>query len=363
MAQKATQAAVQAAYHTLVAQGIPPTYDAVRNQIGGGSMTTINRHLREIAAASSPPMPPSPVPSAPLSEEAPVELPLEWLQVVDGLSRTVASILTRTIADERQRAAQLLAAEAETRAAAVAAARAQTEELRRTLEESRGRTDADLDAAAEEVEMLQGNIATLLAAVELESSDDPDDLSAAAAHAVNRIRELTGMAARIPALEAELEQRISDIQTAEARMADLQDAANRAERRHQELLGTASRVPTLEAAVQAAEARIAGLSAQLVASAETAGRANALGEVVVQLTTAMTCAAAPPAAPPAQPRSRRAKRAAAAATAARAEKNGAAPPPEPETTSADQPLANLVLTAPSPADGGSSDAPPPLAAA
>lgn len=362
MAQKATHAAVQAAYHTLVAQGIPPTYDAVRNQIGGGSMTTINRHLREIAAASSPPMPPSPAPSAPLSEEAPVELPLEWLEVADGLSRTVASILTRTIADERQRAAQLLAAEAEARAAAVAAARAQTEELRRALEESRGRTDADLDTAAEEVEMLQGVIATLLAAVELESSDDPDDLRAAAAHAVNRIRELTGTAARIPALEAELEQRISDIQTAEARIADLQDAANRAERRHQELLGTASRVPALEAAVQAAEARIAELSAQLVASAETAGRANALGEVVVQLTTAMACAAAPPTAPSVQPRSRPAKRA-AATPAARAEKNRAAVPPEPETTSADQPLANLVLAAPSPADGGSSDAPPPLAAA
>ncbi len=372
MAQKATQVAVQAAYNTLVAQGIPPTYDAIRDQIGGGSNTTINRYLREIAAGSSPTPPSSPVPSAPLSVEASVELPPECIEVAGRLSQTFTDIMTRTIAEERKRAAQLLDAEAGARAAAVASARAETDALRRALEESRGRTDADLNAAADEVETLQGIIAALLTAVELESSDDPDDLRAAAAHAIERIRERTESAARIPALEADLEQRMVEARTAEARIADLHDAANRAEHRRQELLGTASRVPALEAAVQAAEVRIAELSAQVVASAKTAGKGEALEGTIAQLTSAMTAvaaamtaAAAPPAAPSAQPRSHPPKRAAATPTArAEIEMNGAALPPEPETTSADQPLANLVLTAPSPADGGSSDAPaPPLAAA
>lgn len=365
MAQKATLAAVQAAYNTLVAQGIPPTYDAIRKQIGGGSMTTINLHLRKIAAGSSPTPPSSPVPSAPLSVEASVELPPECIEVAGRLSQTFTDIMTRTIAEERKRAAQLLDAEAGARAAAVASARAETETLRRALEESRGRTDADLNAAAGEVAALLGIIATLLEAFGLDASDDLGDLRDAADHALSRIREWTESAARIPALEADLERRISEVRTAEARIADLQDAANRAEHRHQELLGTASRVPALEAALGAAESRIAELSDQVVASAKTAGKAEAMDEVFVLLASAMGRPAAPPAAPSAQPRSRPPKRAAATPTArAEIEMNGAALPPEPETTSADQPLANLVLTAPSPADGGSSDAPaPPLAAA
>lgn len=363
MAQKATLAAVQAAYNALVAQGIPPTYDAIRKQIGGGSNTTINLHLRKIATGSSPTPPSSPVPSAPLSVEASVELPPECIEVAGRLSQTFTDIMTRTIAEERKRAAQLLDAEAGARAAAVASARAETETLRRALEESRGQTDADLDAAADEVETLQGIIAALLTTVELESSDDPDDLRAAAAHAIERIREWTESAARVPVLEADLERRISEVRTAEARIADLHDAANRAEHRHQELLGTASRVPALEAALGAAESRIAELSAQVVASAKTAGKAEATDEVFVLLASAMGRPAAPPAAPSVQPRSRPPKRA-AATPAARAEMTAAALPPEqePETTSADQPLANLVLTAPSPADDGASDTPP-LAAA
>lgn len=363
MAQKATLAAVQAAYNTLVAQGIPPTYDAIRKQIGGGSNTTINLHLRKIAAGSSPTPPSSPVPSAPLSVEASVELPPECIEVAGRLSQTFTDIMTRTIAEERKRAAQLLDAEAGARAAAVASARAETETLRRALEESRGQTDADLNAAAGEVAALLGIIATLLEAFGLDASDDLGDLRDAADHALSRIREWTESAARIPALEADLERRISEVRTAEARIAGLQDAANRAEHRHQELLGTASRVPALEAALGAAESRIAELSDQVVASAKTAGKAEAMDEVFVLLASAMGRPAAPPAAPSAQPRSRPPKRA-AATPAARAEMTAAALPPEPETTSADQPLANLVLTAPSPADGGSSDAPaPPLAAA
>ncbi|CAO3375371.1 hypothetical protein [Azospirillum argentinense] len=354
---KATREAVQAAYDAYLAKGIVPTVGDIVQQTGG-SKSTVCGHLRAIRATPIPSTTAPPSPSTSPSMDGPPELPLEWLEVADLSSRTVASLLTRTIADERKRTAQLLDAEVAARSSALASARAETEELRRAF----GDAEADFETAAGEVTALLEVVAILLEAVGLDASDDPDDLSAAAAHAVNRIRELTGTAARIPALEAELEQRISDIQTAEARIADLQDAANRAERRHQELVGTASRVPALEATVQAAEARIAELSAQLVASAEAAGRANALGEVVVQLTTAMACAAAPPTAPSVQPRSRPAKRA-AATPAARAEKNRAAVPPEPETTSADQPLANLVLAAPSPADGGSSDAPPPLTAA
>ncbi|WP_149472413.1 hypothetical protein [Roseomonas genomospecies 6] len=354
---KATREAVQAAYDGYLARGIVPTVGDIIQQTGG-SKSTVCGHLRAIRATPIPSTTAPPSPSTSPSMDGPAELPLEWLELADLSSRTVASILTRTIADERKRTAQLLDAEVAARSSALASARAETEELRRAF----GHAEADFETAAGEVTALLEVVAILLEAVGLDASDDLGDLREAAVHAVNRIRELTGTAARIPALEAELEQRISEVRTAEARIADLQDAANRAERRHQELLGTASRVPTLEAAVQAAEVRIAGLSAQLFASAKTAGKVEALEGTIVQLTNAMAAAAASPAAPSAQPRSRPAKRA-AAAPAARAEKNGAAAPPEPETTSADQPLANLVLTAPSPADGGSSDAPPPLAAA
>lgn len=362
--KKATREAVQAAYDAFLAEGIVPTAEAVLQRTGG-SKSTVCRHLHAIRADPPPStaVPLSP-PTSP-SLNGPVELPLEWREAADGLSQTVASLLTRTIAAERERAAQLLDAEAAARAAAVAAARAETEAARRALEESQMQAAADFDIAIGEVEALQGIIAALLKAAGLEDSDDLNDLRSAASSAVDLIRGLTETAGRVPVLEVEIERRISEVRTAEARIVDLQEAANRAELRHQELLGTASRVPALESAVQAAKVRIAELSAQLVGSAETAGRVKALEEVVVQLTSQLARAVAPPSAPPVPPRSRPAKRA-AATPAARAEKNGAASPPAPapETSSADQPLANLVLAAPSPADGGSSDAPaPPVTAA
>lgn len=359
MTQKATRAAVQAAYDSLVARDIPPTYEAVRDQIGGGSMTTIARHLRQIAAGSSPSASLPPAPSAPPSDEAPVDLPLEWLEAADGLSRTVARIMTRTIAEERERAVQLLDAEAAARTAAVTAARVENEALRRALEESRARTETDFDAVAAEVEALQGIVAILLATVELEPSDDPDDLRAAAAHAIERIRERTEAAARIPTLELDLQRWQAEARTAEARIADLRDAAAQAELRHQGALEAASRVPALEASLHAAEARIAALSAQAVASAEIAGRAKALEEVVVQLTSQLARAVALASAPPVPPRSRPAKH--AGTKAAAHVKDSTAPAPE--TTSADQPLANLVLAAPSPVDDGASGAPTPSVAA
>lgn len=345
MMSKATRAAVQAAYDELVAQGIPPTYDAVRERIGGGSMTTIARHLRDICAEPASPATTSLPPTALPSDEAPVELPLELREAMDGLSRIVATVLTGTIAAERERAAQLRDMEAAARTAAVAAARAETEALRRELLEGQGRAVAEFDVAADEVKALQEVITTLLEAVGLEASDDPDDLREAAGDAVSRIRALTDAAARVSDLEADAKRWEADATATRARVEELRNAADRAEHRLTELSETASRVPVLEA-------RIAELSSQATAGAETIGRAKALEEVVARMTEQLARAAAPPAPdrPPARPRPAKP----AAGATPRATKDGDVLAAVPEANPADQPLPfpGLVPAVPAPSDIG-----------
>ncbi len=333
MMPKATRAAVQAAYDDLIAHGIPPTYDAVRERIGGGSMTTISRHLRDICADSAPPAASLPPPAAP-SDEAPVDLPLELRAAMDGLTQVVAGVLTRTIATERERAGQLLEAEAAARGAAVAAARAEAEALRRGLLESRERAVSEFDVAADEVKALQEIVVSLLAAIGLEASDDPDELRDAAGLAVSRIRELTHAAARVPDLEADARRWEADATTAHARAEELQKAADRAEHRLQDLSGTASRIPVLEA-------RIAELSDQATAGVEALARAKAFEEVIARMTEQLA-------------RPRTARPAAGAASAGlRAGKDSDTAPPVPEMHPADQPLPipGLVPAAPAVASG------------
>ncbi|WP_158511034.1 DNA-binding protein [Azospirillum thiophilum] len=308
---KATRAAVQAAYDALRVEGIEPTADQIV-QMTRGSKTTVCRHLREIGAASPPPATPSiPLSTLP-SEEAQVELPREWREAADGLSRTFAHILTRTIAAERERAMQLLEAEAAARGAAVAVAQAEVETLRQTWEKSREQADANFIIAADEVKALQEIIATLLAAVDLEASDDLDDLRAVAGRAINGIRDRTEAAVR---------------------------------------------VRELEVAAQAAESRIAELSTLAIAGAEAIGRAKALEQVVVHLTGKPH---APTSTAPALARncSRSAEHAGGAAmeTADMVNDVGGTSPAM-TTASADQrlPLADLVLAAPPSRD---SEAPP-----
>ncbi|MBY6262129.1 hypothetical protein EI613_09385 [Azospirillum sp. 412522] len=402
-ATKATRATVQAAYNTLRNQGIEPSADKIVELIRG-SKTTVCRHLREIAAASPPPATPPTPSSAPPSEEAPVELPVEWREAVDGLTRTFASILTTTIAAERERSQQLFEAGAAARGAAVAAARAEAEALWQACEESRQQAEADFSIAAGEVEALQEIIATLLAAVDLEASDDLDDLRAIADRALDRIRELTAAAARVPALETDLEQRMAEVRTAEGRIEELREAAGRAERQHEELSKVAARIPSLEAdlerskadlrtsdarieelreaagraerkceeltrvaarvppleaAAQASETRIAELSAAAAAGAEAIGRAKALEQVVDRL-TGLAHTAVPKASAPSRNGARSPKHTAGKVTGAgHTVKDVDTPPASEETTSADQPLpfADLVLAAP-PSIDGESPSPP-----
>ncbi|ALG70983.1 hypothetical protein VY88_03980 [Azospirillum thiophilum] len=357
-ATKATRAAVQAAYDALRAEGLEPTAEQVLQRTGG-SKTTVCRHLHEIAAASLPSATPSVPSSAPPSDDAPVELPLEWREASDGLTRTFAHILTTTIAAERERAMQLLEAEAAARGAAVAAVRAEAETLRQGWEKSRKQAEADFTIAASEVEALQEIVATLLAAVDLETSDDLDDLRAIADRAIDRIRELTAAAARVPALEADLEQRMAEIRTVEGRVEELREAAGRAERQHEELSRIAARVPALEAAAQASESRIAELSAAAAAGAEAIGRAKALEQVVDRLTVAPHTAV-PKASAPSRNDARSPKHSGGKATGAGHMVKDADPTPaSEETTSADQPLpfTDLVLTTPSAINEGPSSPP------
>ncbi|WP_376960619.1 DNA-binding protein [Azospirillum sp. A26] len=353
-ATKATRAAVQAAYDALRAEGVEPTAEQVLQRTGG-SKTTVCRHLHEIAAASPPSATLSVPSSAPPSDDAPVELPLEWREASDGLTRTFAHILTRTIAAERERAMQLLEAEASARGAAVAAMRAEAETLRQGWEKSRKQAEADFAIAASEVEALQEIVTTLLVAVDLETSDDLDDLRAIADRAIDRIRELTAAAARVPALEADLEQRMAEFRTVEGRVEELREAAGRAERKCEELTRIAARVPALEAAAQASEFRIAELSAAAAAGAEAIGRAKALEQVVDRLTVAPH-AAVPKASAPSRNGARSPKHSTGKATGAgHVVKDVDNSPTSEETTSADQPLpfADLVLAAPPPIDGES----------
>ena len=398
-ATKATRAAVQAAYDALRAEGVEPTAEQVLQRTGG-SKTTVCRHLHEIAAASPPSATPSVPSSPPPSDDAPVELPLEWREASDGLTRTFAHILTRTIAAERERAMQLLEAEASARGAAVAAVRAEAETLRQGWEVSRKQAEADFTIAASEVEALQEIVATLLVAVDLETSDDLDDLRAIAGHAIDRIRELTAAAARVSALEADLEQRMAETRTVEGRVEELREAAKRAERQHEELSKVAARVPALEAdlerskavlrtsdarieelreaagraernceeltriaarvpaleaAAQASESRIAELSAAAAAGAEAIGRAKALEQVVDRL-TGPAHTAVPKASAPSRNGARSPKDSTGKATGAgHVVKDVDIPPASEETASADQPLPfpDLVLAAPPSIDGES----------
>lgn len=357
-ATKATRATVQAAYNTLRNQGIEPSADKIVELIRG-SKTTVCRHLREIAAASPLPATPPTPSSAPPSEEAPVELPVEWREAVDGLTRTFASILTTTIAAERERSQQLFEAGAAARGAAVAAARAEAEALWQACEESRQQAEADFSIAAGEVEALQEIVATLLAAVDLEASDDLDDLRAIADRTLDRIRELTAAAARVPSLEADLERSKADLRTSDAHIEELREAAGRAERKCEELTRVAARVPPLEAAAQASETRIAELSAAAAAGAEAIGRAKALEQVVDRL-TGLAHTAVPKASAPSRNVARSPKHTAGKVTGAgHTVKDVDTPPASEETTSADQPLpfADLVLAAP-PSIDGESPSPP-----
>ncbi len=268
---KATREAVFAACERIAARGEAVTLQSVRQEIGGGSLGTIQPLLKEWRAAQDQAARDQAAQAAPEAEEPPA-LPLRvgqaldaGRQAFDGVAAAVVEAINTAVADERRRGRLELDTERESWERRLAAAQDQV----KAAEEETAAVAAD----AADIEARADRLAEALAVAEAELARLTGELAGEreAHQAVQATAEALQQTVKQAEARAEAAEKRAGM--AEAAQAQVEQAHMAADAERRQVIAQAQAREEKEAE------RIAGLTAERDQARQELAAAKAVGEV------------------------------------------------------------------------------------